>query len=205
MPVAKTCQHCQKPFSVPPSKVNKFNFCSIECKRLATPRCKCEKCGKEFTLKKSRLATGRGKYCSKACWSNRADKAESQCPICGKRVKFRISAPQVCCSRKCHGKLLAQTKSGENSVHWKGGCDDHRGANWRQQRQKARKRDGYKCQACGMSEKKNGRALDVHHIQRFGDFDDYKEANKLSNLVSLCMSCHGKAEHGLISFQTKLL
>jgi predicted HNH restriction endonuclease len=32
--------------------------------------------------------------------------------------------------------------------------------------------------------------LDVHHIRRFGDYDSYKEANRLENLICYCHSCH---------------
>lgn len=205
MPARKTCPHCGKIFFVPPSKAHKYKFCSLECKRTATPVFVCEVCGKQFARKKSSLVKSNNKYCSKKCWANRAGKEEKLCPICGKSFIAYKSANQTCCSRKCHGKLLAQTKSGKNSVHWKGGHNDNRGANWRQQRQKARKRDGYKCQACGMSEKKNGRALDVHHIVPFRKFDDYRKANRLENLISLCRSCHQKAEKGTIPFQPKLI
>jgi predicted HNH restriction endonuclease len=36
--------------------------------------------------------------------------------------------------------------------------------------------------------------LDVHHIIPFRKFgiDRYREANKISNLISLCNSCHSK-------------
>lgn len=49
-----------------------------------------------------------------------------------------------------------------------------------------RKRDGYKCQECGLSEKKLGYTLHVHHI-------DYDKKNNIGkNLISLCRSCHSK-------------
>jgi 5-methylcytosine-specific restriction endonuclease McrA len=68
-----------------------------------------------------------------------------------------------------------------------------------------RKRDGYRCQHCGKTQKQNGRSLDVHHIRPFRLFDNYTDANELDNLISLCMSCHGKAEHGVITIQPKLI
>lgn len=205
MPVVKTCPECHKEFPIPPSREAKYTFCSIECKRHATPRRQCDKCGKEFTVKKSKVDTGRGKYCSKACWSERANWKISECPICHKKTRVRENDKRRYCSYKCHGMHLAQTISGENSVHWKGGHEDARGANWRQQRKLARKRDGYKCQNCGKTQKQNGRSLDVHHIRPFRTFDNYEEANELSNLISLCMSCHGKAENGLIPIHPKLI
>ena len=75
-----------------------------------------------------------------------------------------------------------------------------RGPNWEQQRNKARARDGYRCQHCQAPERP-GRAHDVHHIQPFRTFgyvrgqnDRYREANRLENLVTLCRSCHRRVE-----------
>jgi len=56
----------------------------------------------------------------------------------------------------------------------------------RNYKRKMRERDNHQCQICGKSTKKNGRALDVHHI----DYD--KESLNPDNLISLCRSCHGK-------------
>ena len=49
-----------------------------------------------------------------------------------------------------------------------------------------RQRDNHQCQICGKSTKKNGRKLDVHHI------DYYKDNLKPNNLISLCKNCHMK-------------
>ena len=38
-----------------------------------------------------------------------------------------------------------------------------------------------------------------------GENENYKEANQLDNLITLCPSCHKKAEHGKISLQLRLL
>lgn len=47
-----------------------------------------------------------------------------------------------------------------------------------------RVRDNHVCQICGKTAKKNGRAMDVHHI-------DYVKNNlNPENLISLCISCH---------------
>lgn len=49
-----------------------------------------------------------------------------------------------------------------------------------------RKRDNYKCQECGYTEKQLGYNLSVHHI-------DYNKQNSiLENLICLCKSCHAK-------------
>lgn len=79
-----------------------------------------------------------------------------------------------------------------------------RGANWALQAQKARTRDGFICQVCGVSEEELGRQLDVHHKIPYRSFFSSVEANKLEHLISVCPSCHSKLEaelrHGLPLF-----
>jgi DEAD/DEAH box helicase domain-containing protein len=66
------------------------------------------------------------------------------------------------------------------------------GPNWLAQRDRARARDGYRCQNCGIPEA--GRAHDVHHKIPFRTFTSYQQANQLSNLVTLCPRCHHRVE-----------
>jgi len=66
------------------------------------------------------------------------------------------------------------------------------GLNWAAQRRAARARDGYRCQMCGLPER--GREHDVHHKIPFRTFASYEPANQLSNLITLCRSCHRRAE-----------
>jgi DEAD/DEAH box helicase domain-containing protein len=75
------------------------------------------------------------------------------------------------------------------------------GPNWRQQREKALERDGYRCRMCGASGDEI--TLHVHHKRPFREFsyvkgvnENYLDANKLENLVTLCPSCHRQAEEG---------
>ncbi|MGD9315566.1 MAG: DUF1998 domain-containing protein, partial [Anaerolineae bacterium] len=79
-----------------------------------------------------------------------------------------------------------------------------RGPNWEEQRNRARARDGHRCRHCGAPERP-GRAHHVHHIQPFRTFgyvrgknDQYLEANRLENLVTLCTSCHRRVEADLM-------
>ncbi len=82
---------------------------------------------------------------------------------------------------------------------WGGDPNDY-GPNWPEQRDKARERDGYRCTVCGAPERP-GRQHDVHHIRPFRSFgyipgvnENYKLANRLENLRTLCRSCHRKVE-----------
>lgn len=64
-------------------------------------------------------------------------------------------------------------------------------------REKALQRDGYKCVDCGMSNeehlKKYPMGLSVHHIDGKGKNSLVKN-NRLSNLQTLCCSCHCKKD-----------
>jgi len=74
------------------------------------------------------------------------------------------------------------------------------GPNWQEQRQRVRARDGYRCSECGAPEPPQ-RQHDVHHVVPFRAFgyvpglnENYKEANRLDNLVLVCRICHRRLE-----------
>jgi len=87
---------------------------------------------------------------------------------------------------------------GKDHYMWKGGEDIVYGKNWLQQRKAALERDGYSCQRCGMTQKEHigmyEMDLHVHHITPAAEFDDHNERNKLTNLLTVCASCHRKYE-----------
>jgi DEAD/DEAH box helicase domain-containing protein len=74
------------------------------------------------------------------------------------------------------------------------------GPNWLSQRKLALERDDYRCRTCGAAD---GAKLHVHHIRPFREFgyipgqnENYRQANQTDNLVTLCASCHRRAEAG---------
>lgn len=69
------------------------------------------------------------------------------------------------------------------------------GSNWEEQKRRTRERDNYTCQICGALE--DGRAHDVHHKIPFRTFVSYLEANQLRNLLTLCPTCHRRAENAV--------
>jgi hypothetical protein len=119
------------------------------------------------------------------------------CEICGEEcwVFPSESKSWAYCSRECKHK----GHSGENHPSWVGGTKHYRGPNWQEQREKAIKRDNEECQKCGISreqhKEKFDKDLEADHIKPFRLFDDYKEANKLSNLTTYCCVCHGSVEN----------
>lgn len=83
------------------------------------------------------------------------------------------------------------------------------GPEWAATRAAVRRRDGYRCQGCGAVEMA-GRQHDVHHKIPFRAFVAeparreglpaalaWQVANRLDNLVTLCPSCHHRAESGI--------
>ncbi|MBI3158455.1 MAG: DEAD/DEAH box helicase [Chloroflexi bacterium] len=74
---------------------------------------------------------------------------------------------------------------------WRSSVNDY-GKDWKRITTAVRERDNYTCQVCGAKE--SGRAHDVHHKTPFRAFARAAEANRLENLITLCPSCHRRAE-----------
>jgi DEAD/DEAH box helicase domain-containing protein len=77
---------------------------------------------------------------------------------------------------------------------WTNDPNDY-GPDWPRIRLAVRTRDGFRCRICGTPE--NGREHDVHHKAPFRTFTSVAEANRLDNLVTLCPTCHRKAEQNV--------
>jgi DEAD/DEAH box helicase domain-containing protein len=74
---------------------------------------------------------------------------------------------------------------------WTNNPNDY-GPTWPGLRDLRRAMDGFRCHLCGIPEQ--GRSHDVHHKIPFRSFSTAEQANHLSNLVTLCPSCHHKTE-----------
>jgi len=74
---------------------------------------------------------------------------------------------------------------------WTNDPNDY-GPEWSRQRVLARERDQFACQVCGLIEQQ--KAHHVHHIEPFRTFSSRQEANRLENLVTLCLTCHHRVE-----------
>lgn len=216
-----SCAICKKDFHVPAYRSTTARFCSTACMAIEyrtrpafyTPPtrrviCTCETCGTNFEVIASRLTHGRGRHCSPKCQyiSNAQGRPGTRrqtysCLACGKVCVVRASTLHAqkgagkYCSRRCRD----QHRVGVNHpmfIH--GSSSNFRGPNWQAQKRKAKHRDSWICQECGIghidSLARNGQGLQVHHIQPFRLFASYIEANDLSNLRTLCPMCHRIAE-----------
>lgn len=193
----KNCEYCGKEFK---PRLATSIYCSVKCRpvnRENKIQTNCLNCGKEMYVIPARFKDkDRGKYCSKECLASR--KGETNCKHCGEKLILYLSdiKKNNFCNQKCKNDWMAYTFNGENSPSWRGGHEWYRGENWKAQRRKALKRDGYKCVKCGAS--KNEVKLMVHHKIPFRFFNgDYEKANVLENLETNCNSCHSSQESHL--------
>lgn len=86
-------------------------------------------------------------------------------------------------------------KSGSENPLWRD--SKGYGDSWKQQREKALRRDNHRCRVCLKTEAQIGCSPSVHHIKpRFywNVKEEHEEMNSLNNLICLCMSCHGRLE-----------
>ncbi|AXG06263.1 HNH endonuclease [Haloplanus rubicundus] len=210
----RTCVDCGSEFHDPKSRRKYCSSCDPNVGRNngnwsdAKETAVCRTCGTSFEYYPSEKD---GVYCKKCILAadgllpdNPAERnrIETQCTYCGtvmSVVPSRIdnSKQGVFCTRTCHGAWLSKHVVGPNHHQWEGGTIDYGGSWWRVRR-RALTRDNYRCQQCGRPREELGRNPDVHHIERVRDFEDPREAHTLSNVISLCRSCHQHVEAGNI-------
>lgn len=184
----------------------------------------CAGCGAPLMRTRSRVANNKAHFCNSACygkWIAEAKTGENAfnwkggdidvtCAHCDAPLKRPRNAilrsEKHFCGIDCRAAWNSHNITGENHPNWKGGWDPYYGPNWKRQRQRARTRDGHTCQSCGITREEMGREPDVHHIIAFREFgyvygenENYRKANALKNLITLCPSCHHRIEWGTLA------
>ena len=185
-----------------------------ELKNNKRKTCRNDKCSKKY---RSKIMTGEnnhqwkgGKvkidcnYCDNSRMVERFYKntyltcGSKECKV--KRAKEHLDEIRATDKKEVREKIR-QSKIGANNPNWSGGVKLPRGRNWETQRKKAIKRDNNKCRQCGLHRKshydKYNCDLHVDHITPRREFIfngklDWKKANKLDNLMTLCCVCHSK-------------
>lgn len=192
----KKCQKCGSPVFGD----RRRKYCSRQCQpsRPKTREIKeCEGCGVEFEVFAYHSETRR--FCNMECYHRTrwggVKSFTQKCEHCGDSFKCFDSEPRRFCSHPCYVESGSGAKSGSSSPLWKGGTSKHyrRGLDWKAQAALARDRDLHECKECGRKENSLAgvrRKLDVHHIIPYS----VSQCNELSNLVTLCRSCHHRNE-----------
>ena len=186
-----SCDECGSDITKPPSllEASENNYCSSECKYNALS----DKLSKKRT--KENNPNWQGKHST--------DIIETVCDLCEEEFEQtrhqKQSTEHNFCCRECYHEHLSKTKRGENNFHWRGGYEPYYGETWLPQRRKAIDRDDEQCQDCGMTRDQHydehGTDLEVHHKTPIRTFEDTADANTLSNLITLCTTCHMKREN----------
>lgn len=181
--VDRMCGNCERPLKVPLHKTLKFknSFCD-------------KKCHNEFSKKTtSNKGENHWKYSS----------IETLCYVCKEK---HIRTPSKMfernyCSKECMAIDYQDRMIGLNNPNFVHGGNIYYGPNWKEISLSIRERDNFTCQRCLLQTNEKGQ-LDVHHIVRLFLFNEnYDEANKESNLVTLCKSCHNIVEYNGIDFK----
>jgi len=212
------CPSCDRAFDT--ENAMKTHHVQAHDESIAGVPVECDWCGENLRVERARAEQDH-QFCGDSCMGNWESENESgenaphykgkvtvECAACGsdiERYPSRVEdGKKYLCSDECKADYYSDKYSGENSWHWKGGGIHYYGPNWAEQRRKAILRDQARCQGCGIAESENveryGRMITAHHIQPFRSYRrndggyNYKKANKLENLTTLCDSCHHRWE-----------
>lgn len=178
--------------------------------RGGVPSTPCHTCGNPVEKYRSNIPNGRT-FCSEDCrvewWSdyNRGRgrrRVEVACETCRTTFEKRPSriarVSHTYCSESCRDAGHAANIRGEDNPRWTGGYEGYYGPTWVEQRRQTIRRDGERCFLCGLDRENHyglfRTDLHVHHMTPFREFDDSTEANRLSNLLTVCNYCHKRLE-----------
>lgn len=231
----KTCEQCGKKFQA--ETWRKQKFCSRDCWyaydrkiRQSNPLSLiCESCGKPFKkYPGTHNLKAKHHFCCKRCaheWrlDNNGYPSSKEhpeynsikvdCSYCGReltRQPYRLrSNPLQFCDKECFRYWRSENIHGKAHPRWRGGRLPDYGPEWYRIAEKARKRDGYRCRCCNVTQEEIGKLLDVHHVVPFrrfayrrGENQNHLVAHRLDNLITLCPHCHKKIEAGHINLPT---
>lgn len=188
--VVVECDYCESKVEKYPSvaKESDLHFCDNECQRKWKSECK----------PKEEHNWYKGGPVEVEC-SNCKEVIERKSCIVEQNKRFY-------CSNECEAEWKSDNQIpyrwGDNKTNYSG---RYYGSNWQRQRKKRLDVDNYECVICGMSDaehkREEGRSLSVHHvmgIDKFRDEEtndiDEEKANDLTNLITMCRSCHRKWE-----------
>ena len=182
------------------NKVGKF--CGANNKNWAQVIKTCKMCGKEYSVKKSQ--SEKTNFCSRGCvydyaadnysgensryWVQRITKV---CEYCGDEYGVAPYLEDITrfCSRECMDNWRSETICGDNNPNWNGGVSFEPYCEHFNEAFKKKIRDKYdgKCFICGKTTERNGRNMNVHHVEYS---KDCLCDGVVCEFVPLCNVCH---------------
>ncbi len=104
-----SCKYCHKKFEESMLQIDRKRsiYCSRECysKDHRIIR-NCDRCGKKFTIRKSRYKQSEYKFCQE-CYGKKID---IKCNYCGKLFEDYESNNKKYCNKECHNKAMQRKK-----------------------------------------------------------------------------------------------
>lgn len=212
----RTCSGCGLEFYDPKARREYCDDCDPNAGehngnwRDAREQADCERCDSTFEYYPS---DKRGVYCSDCVDaaegllpdnpSVKGERVTVSCQSCGDALEVRPARIDdqkrgFFCTLDCYGDWLSANVVGPAHHQWEGGPIEY-GRSWWRVRRRALERDDYECQHCGIGAAELERNPDVHHLEPVRSFDDPEDARALENVVTLCRSCHRRAEEGQIA------
>lgn len=201
----RVIRHCAVCDTVLPANSSKKRYCSPECRKIGKPEVwnkgtkglalgrkrtgefrNCVQCNIEFYSSPGR---SEALYCSTACYSAHrwggSRRTDRLCVICSNPFSVNHSSEKVTCSKECSSEHKSRCHRGEKSSLWRGGKTLPYCGEWKSIRRSVYDRDGYKCVICESRDR-----IQCHHKIPYR----YSQNHDMSNLVTLCRSCHSKEE-----------
>lgn len=184
------CIICGRGFKpeFPPSHYRR-KTCSPECQSIYLSRA-------FSTPEQLAIRSANGKQNQGRTHPERQVTIEKVCIQCGSKYSMSGHVPKErreesrFCSHDCWYKFIRLHPDKHPS--WRGGRFPYYGGDWNEKSRQARMRDNNTCQRCGKYQTEP--LLDVHHIKPRRFFEFWKNANDLSNLITLCKACHKLSE-----------
>jgi 5-methylcytosine-specific restriction endonuclease McrA len=103
--------------------------------------------------------------------------AKTKAKVKEKASLYRGYLCEECAATFARGRFVGRSKM-------------YRGADWKRQRLRARRRDNYACRCCDKTKKELGKHPNIHHIIPYR----LSLSNELDNLICLCPKCHSIAD-----------
>jgi len=194
-----TCEQCGKKYETQRAWIrqSKHHFCSMKCKglwyrgkRLYTFTPEHKQLFREIQLAKTELNEWRRNHLKKLHEARIGMTLEE---VCGPERAAAIKEQKRQAWLGDKNPAYGSKQSGKKNHNWKGGksFQPYDSAFNEQLKQLIRKRDGYECKLCGMTQEEHittaNARLTIHHI-------DYDKQNSIpSNLICLCRDCNSRA------------